>query len=85
MKARIFNSSMSGLVNGSAKKEFRMEKGLRHDDLLSMFLFVIAMVGLTRLTNKVVDIGEYFGFCFNKDIPIDILQFADDTIIIGDR
>lgn len=57
---------------------------MRQGDLLSPFLFVIMMEGLTRLTNMVVDIGEYFGFCLNEDVSIDILQFADDTIIIGD-
>lgn len=52
--------------------------------MLSLFLFVIAMAGLTGLTNKAVDVGEYSSFCFNEHISIDILQFADGTIIIGD-
>lgn len=57
---------------------------MRQGDLLSPFLFVIVMEGMTRLMNMVVDIGEYFGFRLNEDVSIDILQFADDTIIIGD-
>lgn len=85
MQVYVFNSSMSILVNGSATKNFRVEKGLRQGDLLSPFLFVIAMGGLTGLTNKIVELGEYSGFHFNEDILIDILQFADDTILIGDE
>lgn len=57
---------------------------MRQGDLLSPFLFVIVMEGLTGLTNMAVDIGEYSGFRLNEDVSIDILQFADDTIIIGD-
>lgn len=84
MKACVFISSMSVLVNGSVNKDFMMERGLRQGDLLSPFLFVIAMEGLTCLVNRDVEIGEYEGFSVYQEIIIDILQFVDDTIILRD-
>ncbi|XP_058753770.1 uncharacterized protein LOC131626954 [Vicia villosa] len=45
MESCIFTSHMSMLVNGSATKEFKVQRGLRQGDLISPFLFVIAMEG----------------------------------------
>lgn len=75
---------MSTLVNGSVLKNFIMERGFRQWDSLSPFLFVMAMEGITGLMNMVVDIGEFTGFHINEEVSVDILQFADNTIIIGD-
>ncbi|XP_058783440.1 uncharacterized protein LOC131658124 [Vicia villosa] len=80
----IFCRSMSVLVNGSPTKEFTVEKGLRQGDLLSPFLFVIVAEGLKGLINKAVENGSYAGFSFNRRCFIDVLQFADDTLLVGD-
>lgn len=34
--------------------------------------------------DSIVELGEYNSFKINEDVSIDILQFNDDTIIIGD-
>lgn len=68
MKACVFNSSMSVLVNGCVTKDFKVERGLRQGNLLSPFLFVMAMEGLTRLMNKAVAIWEYSGFHLNEEV-----------------
>ena len=34
--------------------------------------------------NRVVEIDECSGFVVNEEIKMDILQFIDDTIILGD-
>lgn len=47
MEVIMFTSYMSILVNGSATKEFMVEKELCQSDPLSSFLFVLAMEGLT--------------------------------------
>ncbi|XP_058766980.1 uncharacterized protein LOC131640616 [Vicia villosa] len=83
MEACIFNNSMSILVNGSITKDFSVERGLRHGDPLSPFLFVMAMQGLTTLMNKAVSQGDFQGFRVNEKGTIGILQFADDTIVLG--
>ncbi|CAK8571295.1 unnamed protein product [Lathyrus sativus] len=72
---------MSVLVNGSTTKDFKMERRLRQGDLLSLFLFVIVMEGLTGLKKKAVELGDFRGFQFNDEDSVDMLQFADDTIV----
>lgn len=49
MEVCIFSNRMPVLVNGSPKKEFNVECGMRKSDPLSPFLLVIAEKGLTRL------------------------------------
>ncbi|GAU35675.1 hypothetical protein TSUD_162470 [Trifolium subterraneum] len=84
MRACIFNSSMSVLINGSPTEDFSVGKGLRQGDPLSPFLFLLAAEGLTSLVKKAVDIGKYVGFKVNDSIRFEILHFADDTILLGD-
>ncbi|XP_058733040.1 uncharacterized mitochondrial protein AtMg01250-like [Vicia villosa] len=75
---------MSVLVNGSPTKEFVVEKGLRQGDLLSPFLFVLVAEGLTTLVKKATSLGDYEGFIINGKCSVDILQFANDTLLIGE-
>ncbi|CAJ2628008.1 unnamed protein product [Trifolium pratense] len=83
MRACIFNSSMSVLVNGSPTKDFVVGKGLRQGDPLSPFLFLIAAEGLTGMMQKAVGIGVFHGYKVSDDLLFHTLQFADDTILIG--
>ncbi|XP_058741775.1 uncharacterized protein LOC131614168 [Vicia villosa] len=75
---------MSVLANGSPTKEFGVEKGLRQGDPLSPFLFVIASVGLAGLVRKYKENGEFRGVGINGSNTVDILQFADDTLLVGE-
>ncbi|XP_058725811.1 uncharacterized protein LOC131597115 [Vicia villosa] len=83
MDSCIFKSHISVLVNGSATKEFKVNKGLRQGDPLSPFLFVLAMEGLTTLVRKSIEVGDFKPFKYGEEDYADILQFADDTIILG--
>ncbi|PNX95639.1 cysteine-rich receptor-like protein kinase, partial [Trifolium pratense] len=84
MRACIFESSMSILVNGSPTADFKVGRGLRQGDPLSPFLFLIVAEGLTGLMRKAVELGKFKGYRINDDIQYPILQFADDTILMGD-
>ncbi|GAU48536.1 hypothetical protein TSUD_282880 [Trifolium subterraneum] len=84
MRACIFNSSMSVLINGSPTEDFTVGKGLRQGDPLSPFLFLLAAEGLTGLVKQAVDTGKFVGFKVNDSLRFQILQFADDTILLGD-
>ncbi|XP_058786284.1 uncharacterized protein LOC131660936 [Vicia villosa] len=84
MEACVFVSSMAVIVNGSSTNDFKVERGLRQGDPLSPLLFVIAMEGLTRLMEKAVETGDFKGFQYGDNNFVDILQFADDTIIFGE-
>ncbi|XP_058746507.1 uncharacterized protein LOC131619429 [Vicia villosa] len=59
---------MSVLVNDSPTKEFVVERGLR----------------LKILVNKAVDNGDYVGCNVKGNFCVDVLQFADDTLLVGD-
>ncbi|XP_058757405.1 uncharacterized protein LOC131630662 [Vicia villosa] len=84
MDACIFSSHLSVLVNGSATHDFMVHRGLRQGDPLSPFLFVLAMEALTALVRNSVVVGGFKPFQFRIDEGVDILQFADNTIIFGE-
>src|SRR4051812_31440764 len=84
MEALVFTSKMSVLVNGSPTREFGVERGLRQGDPISPFLFVIMAEGLKCLINKAVENGDYEGCNLNGRCFVDVLQFADDTLLVRD-
>ncbi|GAU24569.1 hypothetical protein TSUD_149100 [Trifolium subterraneum] len=84
MRACIFEISMSILVNGSPTEDFKVQKGLRQGDPLSPFLFLIVTEGLTGMVRKAVDIGKFKGYKVNDSLDFQLLQFADDTILMGE-
>jgi hypothetical protein len=75
---------MSVLVNGSPTADFSVGKGLRQGDPLSPFLFLIVAEGLTGLMSKAVATNRFSGYKVSNNISFHILQFADDTIIVGE-
>ncbi|XP_058780367.1 uncharacterized protein LOC131654005 [Vicia villosa] len=83
MEETIFTSHMSILVNGSPSKEFAVEIGLRQGDPISPFLFVIVTEALAVLVRKVSEIGDFSVFQVKEACSVDLLQFADDTLLIG--
>lgn len=84
MKALIFNSSLSILVNGSPTEDFVVSRGLRQGDPVSFFLFLMVVKELSTMMRKASNVGDFEGFQFNNDVHLDILQFVDDTMLIGD-
>jgi len=51
---------------------------------LSVFLFLIAEEGFNSLMRKAVEYSSFNCFRVNNDIQFEMLQFADDTIIVGE-
>ncbi|CAJ2644735.1 unnamed protein product [Trifolium pratense] len=84
IRACVCQSSMSVLVNGSPTEEFSVGKGLRQGDPMSPFLFLIVAEGLSGLMNKAVGSGSFHGYKVNNNLMFHTLQFADDTIIVGE-
>jgi hypothetical protein len=84
IKACVFNSSMFVLVNGSPTADFNVGKGLRQGDPLSPFLFLIVVEGLSGLMSKAVENNLFHGYKVSNIIMFHSLQFADDTIIVGE-
>ncbi|XP_058765880.1 uncharacterized protein LOC131639402 [Vicia villosa] len=83
MDALVFTGSMSVMVNGSPTKEFMVERGLSQGNPISPFLFVIVAEGLKGLVNIAVENSDFEGFSFKGRTFIYVLQFADDTILVG--
>ena len=83
----VGTASASVLVNGCPTEEFTMERGLRQGDPLSPFLFLLAAEGLNVLMNVVVavDLFRGYGVGHSDEVRLTHLQFADDTIILGEK
>lgn len=81
----ISSASASVLVNDSPSDEFVLEKGLRQGDPLSPFLFLIVAEGFSLLMRKATELNFFQpALIGNDNIKISHLQFADDTIIMGE-
>lgn len=72
------------LVNGSPTKEVKMQKGLRQDDPLAPFLFFIVAEGLGGLMRSAVAKGIFSGFNYGHSGSASYLQYADDTLLLGE-
>lgn len=79
----VFSNHMYVFVNGSLTKEFVMERGLHKGDLISPFLFVIVAEALVGLVRKATKNGDFSTFRVREACTVDILQFAEDTLLIG--
>ncbi|XP_071700296.1 uncharacterized protein [Rutidosis leptorrhynchoides] len=83
--ACLSSASISVLINGSPTNEFNISRGVRQGDPLSPFLFIIAAEGLNILTKAATNSGLFRGVEIGADkILVSHLQYADDTIFIGD-
>ncbi|KAK2442416.1 hypothetical protein QL285_013611 [Trifolium repens] len=85
MKACIGAGSLSVLVNGSPTEEVHIKRGLKQDDPLAPLLFLVVAEGLGGLMRRAVDCGRFQPFLIgNNDMEMSLLQYADDTLCIGD-
>ncbi|GJS68653.1 RNA-directed DNA polymerase, eukaryota, reverse transcriptase zinc-binding domain protein [Tanacetum coccineum] len=81
----LTNVRSSVLINGSPTAEFELFRGLRQGDLLSPFLFILAMEGLHAFTTKAEEIGLFRGASIGRDnMSISHLMYADDVIFFGE-
>ncbi|GKV26502.1 hypothetical protein SLEP1_g35790 [Rubroshorea leprosula] len=85
IKECLSTAWMSVLVNGSPTKEFEMGKGLRQGDPLSPFLFLMVGEALHGLVKKAENEGMLQGAKVGRrGLAVSLLQFADDTVILGE-
>ena len=85
IKECLSSASISILVNGSPTDEFKPQRGLRQGDPLAPFLFNLVAEGLTGMMREAVSKNLYHSFLVGKKkIPINMLQFANDTIFFGE-
>jgi len=87
IKECVSTAIASILVNGSPIDEFPLQRGLRHGDPLSPFLFLLTAEGLNVLMNSAVENNLYKGYGVGStgSAVVSHLQFADDTLLIGEK
>ena len=87
IKECVSTATASVLVNGSPTYEFPLQRGLRQGDPLSPFLFLLAAEGLNVLMNSVMENNLYKGYRVGSTntAVVSHLQFADDTLLIGEK
>ncbi|GKU92387.1 hypothetical protein SLEP1_g6121 [Rubroshorea leprosula] len=78
-------AEVSVLLNGSATRQFKMQRGLRQGDPLSPFLFLIVAEGLIGIISSAVSLGLFNGIAIGqRGMNVTHLQFADDSIVFGE-
>ena len=87
IKECIGSATASVLVNGSPTDEFSLGRGLRQGDPLSPFLFLLAAEGFNVLMESLAVNNLFSGYKVgNNDMTVvSHLQFADDTLILGEK
>nr|GEX70557.1 RNA-directed DNA polymerase, eukaryota, reverse transcriptase zinc-binding domain protein [Tanacetum cinerariifolium] len=77
------NSAMGSiLVNGSPTLEFKFYKGLKQEDPLSLFLFILIMESLRFSFKNVVNAGLYKGLSIDSSLTLSHLFYDDDAMFI---
>ncbi|XP_071709410.1 uncharacterized mitochondrial protein AtMg01250-like [Rutidosis leptorrhynchoides] len=85
IRACLMSSSISVLVNSSPTQEFIPERGIRQDDSISSFLFIIVGEGLNILNKCALSNGHLHGLRIGQDsVCTTHLQYDDDTIYFGE-
>jgi hypothetical protein len=85
MKACVCAGNMSVLVNGCLTEEIQIKRGLKQGDPLAPFLFLLVAEGLGGLMRRVVAINRFRPFFVGREeVPVSLLQYADDTLCIGE-
>ncbi|KAK2372487.1 hypothetical protein QL285_073613 [Trifolium repens] len=85
MKACVCVGSLSVLVNGSPTEEVKIKRGLKQGDSLAPLLFLLVAEGLGGLMRKAVGCARFQPFLVGEGgMPVSLLQYADDTLCIGE-
>jgi len=87
IKECVTTATASILVNGSPTDEFSLGRGLRQGDPLSPFLFLLAAEGLNVMMKSMVESSLFRGYSVGMANPLVVshLQFADDTLLLGEK
>jgi hypothetical protein len=85
MRSCLCSGDLSVLVNGCPSEQVSIKKGLKQGDPLAPFVFLLVAKGLAGLV-RMVELGELLdSFSFGERGPrINLLQYADDTILVGE-
>lgn len=72
-------------MNGCPIEEVNIHRGMKQGDPLALFLFLLVVEGLSGLVRSTEARGLYHGFKIgNSGLSISHLQYADDTLFVGE-
>jgi hypothetical protein len=75
---------LSVLVNGSPTVEVNIKRGLKQGDPHAPLLFLLVAEGLGGLMREAVGLSRFQPFLVGREeMPVSLLQYADDTLCIG--
>ncbi|KAJ9567575.1 hypothetical protein OSB04_003541 [Centaurea solstitialis] len=81
----LSSAFVSVLINGSSCNEFQIAKGVRQGDLLAPFPFIIAAEAFNVAMKEARIRGVFHGLHLPNFGPIiSHMQFADDTVVLGE-
>lgn len=85
MRTCVFVGNLVVLVNGCPTQEIIIKRGLKQEDHLAFFPFLLVVEGLSGLVTKAKEIGLYCGFRMGTfRLVVSYLQYADDTLLVVD-
>jgi Reverse transcriptase (RNA-dependent DNA polymerase) len=83
MEAILWGGHSAVLVNDIPSTYFECHKGVRQDDPLSLYLFLLAAEGLHKILTNGIDLGHFEGLgpsIFNNHRVLN-LQYTDNTLL----
>ncbi|KAF1871919.1 hypothetical protein Lal_00012136 [Lupinus albus] len=85
MNHGLTTPTTSILVNGNPAEQIHLKRDLRQGDPLSPFFFLIVVEGLSGPMRQASSLGFFNPYMVGSGgIPISLLQFVNDAILIGD-
>ncbi|XP_045810823.1 uncharacterized protein LOC123905246 [Trifolium pratense] len=84
---KVYDSVDWGFLDymfGSPTEEIQIKRCLKQGDPLAPLLFLLVAEGLGGLMRKAVEINRFRPFMVGEVRPMSILQYADDTLCIGE-
>ncbi|PNX65871.1 cytochrome p450, partial [Trifolium pratense] len=85
MKSCVCGGNLSVLVNGCPTEEIQIRRGLKQGDPLAPLLFILVVEGLGGLMRRAVEVNKFRPFLVGGvEVPVSLLQYADDTLCIGE-
>jgi hypothetical protein len=85
VKACVYAGNLSVLVNRSPTRQVNIARGLKQRDPLVPFLFLLVVERIGLLMSRAVSLCFFKPFLIkNSGVSVSHLQYADDTLFIGE-
>nr|GEZ45835.1 RNA-directed DNA polymerase, eukaryota, reverse transcriptase zinc-binding domain protein [Tanacetum cinerariifolium] len=84
IRGSLCSGKASILVNGSPTAEFQFHRGLKQEDPLAPFLFILVMESLHLSFSRAVEAGIFTGIKIYSSLTLSHLFYVDDAMFIGE-